>query len=135
MNVRGSRAEVIVRERVEPPEVVDVRSPADIIAAKTGLITEMNVFEGRAEAERGQMVLAGETLVSGTLGSLSGRVRRVHALGEIRARTWYEISEKTPLEYISKRYTGETVSRKSVAVGNYRINLYINGSISLDCCD
>ena len=135
VNVRGSRAEVIVRERVEPPEVVDVRSPADIIAAKTGLITEMNVFEGRAEAERGQMVLAGETLVSGTLGSLSGRVRRVHALGEIRARTWYEISEKTPLEYISKRYTGETVSRKSVAVGNYRINLYINGSISLDCCD
>lgn len=135
VNVKGCRAEVIVREKVDAPELVNSDRGADIIASRTGLISEMNVFAGAPKAQKGDTVLKGEVLISGTLNSLSGKVRRVHALGEVQARTWYEISEKIPLEYISKRYTGETKSKKSIIIGNYRINLYISGRISLDLCD
>lgn len=135
VNVKGCRAEVIIRERVEPPEIVDMGSPADMIAARTGLICEMSVFEGAAQAKKGDTVLQGELLISGTMPSLSGKTRLVRSLGVIKARTWYEISEKMPLEYISKRYTGETKTKKSLIIGNYRLNLYLNGGISLDACD
>lgn len=135
VNVKGCRAEVIIRERVDPPEIVDMGSPADMIAARTGLICEMSVFEGAAQAQKGDTVLQGELLISGTMPSLSGKTRLVRSLGVIKARTWYEISEKMPLEYISKRYTGETKTKKSLIIGNYRLNLYLNGGISLDACD
>lgn len=135
VNVQGCRAEVIIRERVDPPEIVAINSPADIIAAKTGLICEMSVFEGAAQAAKGDTILKGEPLISGTMPSLSGKTRHVRSLGIVKARTWYEISEKMPLEYISKLYTGETKTKKSLIIGNYRLNLYLNGGISLDACD
>lgn len=135
VNVKGCRAEVIVREKIDMPKLAGSDKPADIIASRTGLISEMNVFAGAPKVQKGDTVLKGEVLISGTLNSLSGRVRRVQALGDVEARTWYEISEKMPLEYISKRYTGETKSKKSLIIGNYRINLYFNGRIPLDLCD
>ncbi len=135
VNVSGCKAEVIVRERVDRPETVDLKKPTDIIAARTGLICEMSVFEGLRKAEKGTTVLKGELLISGTMPSLAGRTRLVHSQGIVKARTWYEFSEKIPLEYISKRYTGETKTKKSLIIGNYRLNLYFNGGISLDACD
>lgn len=135
VNVSGCKAHVIVRERVEPPAIPDPRIPADIIAEKTGLICEMSVFDGERQAEKGDTVLQGELLISGTMPSLSGKTRQVRSQGVVKARTWYEISLKIPLEYISKRYTGETVSKKSLNIGNYRVNLYLNGGIPLDDCD
>lgn len=135
VNVNGCKAEVIVRERVERPKTIDLKAPTDIIAAKTGLICEMSVFEGSKHAEKGDTVLKGELLISGTMPSLSGKTRRVHSQGVVKARTWYEFSEKIPLEYIGKRYTGETKTKKSLIIGNYRLNLYLNGGISLDACD
>ena len=135
VNVNGCKAEVIVRERVDRPKTIDLKAPTDIIAAKTGLICEMSVFEGAKQAEKGDTVLKGELLITGTMPSLSGKTRRVHSQGVVKARTWYEFSEKIPLEYISKRYTGETKEKKSLIIGNYRLNLYFNGGISLDACD
>lgn len=135
VNVSGCKAEVIVRERIDRPETVDIKQPTDIIAAKTGLICEMSVFEGLKQADKGETVMQGELLISGTMPSIAGKTRHVHSQGIIKARTWYEISEKIPLEYISKRYTGETKTKKSLIIGNYRLNLYLNGGISLDACD
>lgn len=135
VNVNGSKAEVIVRERVARPQTVDLKTPTDIIAAKTGLICEMSVFEGAKHAEKGETVMQGELLISGSMPSLSGKTRRVHAQGTVKARTWHEFSAKIPLEYIGKHYTGETKTKKTLIIGNYRLNLYFNGGISLDACD
>ena len=135
VNVQGCRAEVIIRERTEAPEIVDQKTPADVIAARTGLISELSVFQGQALVKKGDTVLQGELLISGTMPSIAGETRHVHSQGVIKARTWYEISEKIPLEYISKLYTGETIRKKSIIIGNYRLNLYLNGGISLDYCD
>ncbi len=65
VNVYGSRAEVITRERVQRPEIVNERIPADIVARKAGIISDMNVYSGAAAVHEGQTVLKGEMLVSG----------------------------------------------------------------------
>ncbi len=135
VNVTGCRALVIVRERRLPPPMADEKTPTDIVAAKTGLITELRVFSGVPVTEVGATVLQGETLVTGRRGSLSGRERLLASRALVRARTWYELSAWMPLSCTGKRYTGRVERRYALLLGNSRINFYKNGSAPLDGCD
>ena len=53
VNVRGSRAEVLVRGAVVAPEIWEEKTAADVTAAKAGVITEIRVLEGEARASVG----------------------------------------------------------------------------------
>ena len=135
VNFTGSRAQVIVRERVPKPQMTDDSIPADIIAARSGIITKVCVYEGKSLLKAGDSVVAGDTLVSGTVESLSSGVRDVHARAEIYARTWYEISERIPAMYGEKVYTGKKFSRKALIFFGKRLNLYFSCGISYAACD
>ena len=130
VNIRGSRADVLVRERIPVPDIVDVNTPAVVIAAKSGIITKMSVLEGTPLVGVGDTVEKGDMLVSGLLGSRSLKTRAVHALAEIEARTWYEMSSQMPVETIVKRYSGEEKKRHSLTILQNRINFYWNSGIS-----
>ena len=132
VNVYGSRAVVSVRDRTPPPEMVDTRTACDIAAEKSGLIEKVQVYAGSPLVEKGDTVLVGEKLVTGDLESAQGSRRQVHALAEIYARTWYEFSAQMPLEQQSKAYSGEEFTRRALYIGNWRLNFYLNGGISLD---
>ncbi len=105
VNVSGSRATVLVRERREIPELRRTE-PAEIRAARSGIIQSVTVWEGRALVEPGDAVLEGELLVSGRLESLSRPAREVRAAAEIRAETWRELIAVCPLEMLQTRETG-----------------------------
>ena len=84
VNVYGSRAEVIVRERVAKPEMISDGEAVDIVAGKSGFVTQVLALNGSAEVRRGQAVSAGDTLISCRV---PWEKDPVHAYGEIRART------------------------------------------------
>ena len=130
VNVSGSRAYVLVRERTEPPEIVDESIPANLVAAKTGVITRMEVYNGSPQFKAGQTVLAGELLVSGVVDTPTVGVRFLHAEGKVYARTWYELSAETPLAAEEKAYTGRETTRLTLVLWGRRINLYLDGGIS-----
>lgn len=129
VRVNGSRAEVIVRERRPRPELIDGSKAADIIAGKTGMIENIAVLEGRALVKKGDMVLAGQTLISGELTDLQGEKRTVRALGDVSARTWYTLGAQTPSEYSEKSYTGRKHSSVSIKICDLKINLYFDSGI------
>ncbi|NLO48353.1 MAG: sporulation protein YqfD [Clostridiales bacterium] len=131
VNVYGCKAEVIVRERIDKPEIINESEPSEVRADKTGLITQINVYTGKPLVKKGDMVFSGQTLITGQLDSIGSGVRFVHAMGDVTARTWYKLSAGMPLEYITKRYTGENIERRSIMVGNIRVNLYFNAGISM----
>ncbi|MGI5936553.1 MAG: sporulation protein YqfD [Oscillospiraceae bacterium] len=135
VNVQGSRAEVLVRERTLKPEIVDEKTPHDIVAGKTGIISEMRVYRGAAAVSVGQTVLAGEKLVSCYVPSSFAPPRMVHALADVKARTWYEISAAAPLKYREKAYTGRESTKYALILGTKRINFYLNSGISEPNCD
>ncbi len=135
VNINGSKAHVIVHERVPMPELVDGSIPTVIYAEKSGLITDMTVLSGKKTAEKGDTVMQGEVLVTGVMDSLSSGTRFVHAMAEVQARTWYEISAQMPLKYSIKTYTGEAIERKSVILGKKIINFYLNGGKVWAMCD
>ena len=97
VNVRGSSASVEVRAAVEKPEITDPRQAADVTASRSGVITEIHVFEGETLVSRGDAVTTGQTLVSAERAARGGETRFVHARAEITAHTWYELTASAPL--------------------------------------
>ena len=130
VNVSGSRAEVIVRERVPKPEMHGGTTPTDVVAAKSGIITELHIFEGRSTLKVGDTVVKGDILAEGKIESLSSGTRYVHAMAEVRARTWYEFSACIPAEYVSNVPTGEKKTRTALIFCGKRLNLYFRYGIS-----
>ena len=97
VNVRGSRAEVVVRERIPKPLIIPEKEACDVVAAKSGIVLEMQVLRGETMVKPGQTVLEGETLVSGLVSSSFAPPRLEHAMAEVKARTWYELTATAPL--------------------------------------
>ena len=135
VNVRGSTASVEVRAAVEKPEITDPRQAADVTAARSGVITEIRVFEGEALVSRGDAVTAGQTLVRCERAARRGETRTVHARAEITAHTWYELTASAPLTAQEKESAGAARYRFALLLGNTRINFYADSGISGTECD
>jgi len=135
VNISGSRAQVKVRERTIRPEIVDINIPANIVAAKAGVVTSVGAFMGAPSVRAGDTVLPWDILISSEVTSLYSETRYVHALGEVEARTWYEITAATPLENIQKIRTGQQMTRMALRLGQKRINFYFDSGISQVSCD
>lgn len=94
VNLHGTRAEVLVREKLPTPELRDETTPAHVISAATGIITHMEVLEGQPSFQEGDTVLEGEVLISGVVDLKEPKYATVdpgsavHARGNIYARTW-----------------------------------------------
>ena len=98
IELRGIVALVRVVERTGPPAK---KQSADLVAARDGLIVKVVVYQGTPVAAEGEMVRAGQLLVSGTEVSAGpdGTLlsRQVTASGRIEARVWDEARAYMPL--------------------------------------
>lgn len=135
LNVRGSCAEVIVHERISKPEIISEKGSCDIVAAKSGLITDISVLEGQKNHAKGDTVTKGEVLISGTMESLTADDRSVRAQGSVKARTWYEINAKMPLEERRKSGIKREKTRYSLIIGKNRIKISADSRNQSASCD
>lgn len=130
VNTVGSVANVVVREKIEVPEMYDRSKPVSIYAKKDGQINKLTVLNGKNLVEKGDSVLAGETIVTGKMDSIDGDIRFVHAKAKVYARTWYDAAAKMPSEIFEKSYTGEKEVKRAIIFGGKRLNLYFDSRIS-----
>ena len=135
VNVHNSRAEVVIHERINKPEIVDESEYADICAAKAGYITKLSVLEGKALVAVGDTVSKGDKLISGTMDSETAGDRHVHAMGTVQARTWYEINAQTPLYETVKGEKKHSKSRYSLVFGKKRIKISADSRNNSSSCD
>lgn len=135
VSIRGSRAEVIVREARTGPEPVAEKEFVNIVAEKAGLITSVEPLRGTAVTAEKRTVLPGETLIAGyTTGryAVQGATR---AIGEVWARTWYERTAAAPVDMTIRTPSGEKQRKWSLILGKIRINFFKGSSICPDGCD
>ena len=135
LNVRGSRATVLVLEREEKPQLYDEKKAADLIALRDGEIAEMTVKNGRALVATGQLVTAGEILVSSQMESVSGDARSVRAEGTVTAETWREERVYLSPAAQEKSRRGGVHLILGLKCGKRRLNLAPKGRKELDECD
>lgn len=135
VNVSGSRAIVLVEERMEKPEIYIESAGADIVAARTGIIRRLSVLNGTPLVGTGQSVTAGETVISGTMESLSRDARCVRAQGGVTADTWYEFSAVCPAQMQEKTPRAGVRRRFALKFGKSRYNFYFSSGNTVDGCD
>lgn len=143
LNLRGTRAEVIVRERVPPPALREDEIPTDVISSATGIITHLEPWSGDAQFQEGDTVCRGDVLISGTMVlDAPPRVETpilgemlTHAEGRVLARTWHTVTARIPLTAQVKSHTGRQTVRRSLSVLGKRLNFYENSGISYERYD
>lgn len=135
VNTSGSKAYVLVRERTEKPDVFDESEPSVVYAYKSGEITKLSVLNGVPMVAVGDVVEAGQILVSGVSDSLSSGKRSEHAAADVIAKTCYDLSAQIPLKCSIKNYTGNKEEKTSIIVCGKRINLFTNSRISYEYYD
>lgn len=142
INIHGTRAEVIVRERDPAPALREEDVASNVISAATGVITHIEPWVGDAQVQVGEAVCAGDVLISGymqmdTPTPLETEMEPmlVHAEGKVLARTWRTLTAQISLTAQGKRYTGEETTHYSLSVLGKRLKFYQNGSIPYENYD
>lgn len=135
LNMSNSRLEVIIHERTEKPDIINEAEPRSIYAKKSGIITNVSVLQGRSAVNIGDTVCEGDVLVSGLMESETGDDRQVHAIADVTARTWYEISAVSPLTENKKSEKDSGNLKLSLLSGKNRINFYSDSRNEEPSCD
>ena len=135
LNVRGSRATVLVLERREKPEIYDESAAAELVASRDGVVRALSIKNGTALVARGEPVAKGQTLVGAAMDSPSGRTRLVRAEGGVTADTWPErVIFLSPGAREKERERGIRVLL-GFRIGKSRAELVTNSRKELDECD
>ncbi len=135
VNVSGSCARVWVAERLEKPEIYLERDAADIVASRTGILRELTVLNGHPLVRRGSAVVKGETIVTGSLDSLTHPTHRVRAAARALADTWYEWTSVEPDERVTKTERESRMGCIALKFGKKRVNLLSKSRKELDGYD
>lgn len=133
--MNGVVAEVQVRELVSASgEKPEEGIYANMVAGEDGVIEMVRVFEGQAAVKSGDIVRAGDVVISGVmekkdLNLPDGGVRYEYAAGEVLAKTVRRIDVEIALEREEKVYTGRETVKKSVKIFGNVVNLFKNTGI------
>ncbi len=133
--MNGTVAEVQVRELVKPETVRHEDGVyANVVAAEGGEIEIVRVFEGQAAVKKGDVVKAGDLVISGIVEKKDpyqpeGGFRYEYAAGEVIARTARSIEVEIGLQREEKVYTGEETVRKNIKIFGNLVKLFQNSGI------
>jgi len=124
VSLTGTRAVIEVVEKTLPKQ--EDKSPADIIAVKAGIITEIIAIAGQSAVKQGDTVKKGDLLIKGVLAALPPQTpvpgqppaaleppKLLRANGIIKARVWYESYGEAALVETHWERTG----RQTVGIG------------------
>lgn len=128
---------VVEKNPIERPDIIV--PPADVVAAKDGVITSIIVLAGRAvvgegaTVKKGDLLILGRQPVAGTSAPEGGETelqaapageKDVVAKGIVRARVWYQAYAEAPLHTLSHVPTGKTWRRADLVVAGRTIPLF-----------
>lgn len=123
VKLRGTRAEIEVKERTIPPPMVPDDRPCSIVAGRDGIITKIVSSKGDVLVAQGEPVKKGQVLVTGIIERVNADIRYVHSSADIKARTWYERKFAVPLERVVKSRNGNKTIKIYIKFGSKVFNI------------
>ena len=125
LNIRGTTATLLVRERTVPPQRIDTKVPANVVAARDGQIVSMAVTDGRAAVQKGDAVREGEILVSGVFEDRWGLNHLLRANAKVIARVPESLAVEVPLTQSRAVPSGRVVKRRYLELPGVRLPLFL----------
>lgn len=120
VHINGGVATIEALEKV-PGVKPQVTSPQNIVAAKMGVVRRVFATRGEVVVSPGQVVQAGQTLISG---SLAGGTVQVAAEGKVYAEVWYTSKVIMPLQVSATELSGWSVRKYYLTLGNGRVQVW-----------
>ena len=124
ISIKGTNAIVKVVKAKEAPNIIDEKEYSNIVAQKSGIITQIIAQNGTAKVKQGDMVEKGQILIEGTMEGKYTGIRQVHSLGEVKAIVQYSQTEKINLKEEQKVKTGKKETKYGINFNNFQINFY-----------
>lgn len=97
IRIEGSTLKVLVKEKVNPPELSDKQQMGNIIAERGGEIKRIFVTSGTAMVSPGDIVNKNDLLIQGVRG-IDENIHEVPAKGVVIANTFYEMSSEVQIK-------------------------------------
>ena len=135
VQVSGCRAQVQVRQRVRPPALIAELPPQNVVARRSGVVTNVAALGGKAVVHPGSTVEEGELLISGCVDYDASAAKLLPAAGKVEARTWYTLETSLCTERMEKQPTGRTRHSLSLVLGTRRIKIFGRTGICPETCD
>lgn len=135
VNLIGTTARVEVIEKKPKEGKTQTTSPANLVAAADGRIVRFSLRNGWESVEVGDVVRAGELLVSGVGERKDGGTQLVCAEGQVYAEVIHELSVEIPLQYRKKVFGEPQNAKKSIIFFGKEIKLFQNAGILGGSCD
>jgi similar to stage IV sporulation protein len=126
----GTKVEVKIVERTMPPEVINKDTPINIIASKAGIITKILSYKGQPVVKVGDYVKPNQILIMGKITNTENLLSDpTHAMGIVKARTWYENIKEVNYNYKYEIRSGRfkekifyVINNKKICLKNSKIN-------------
>lgn len=121
-SLTGTRLHVEIKETLDRKTKQNPKTPCDIVANKTGIVTALSVKSGTPLVSVGDRVKKGSTLISGLIYYYSDDFQvtetdKIKADGEITMKTEESYKETIPMEYYEKEFGKEKSRLKSIYAG------------------
>lgn len=134
ISAKGIDLRVIINEKPKLPELLPKTTPADILAAKDGVVSSVIVLQGQAMVKEGQVVNKGDVLISGQLIFGDVPYRYISASGSVIARVWYSASIEVPMYQMAVFRTGRVSKVRYLDMLGMRIHIDGENSFSNSEC-
>ena len=134
VNIKGTVVSVQIRE-TEPVPAQIPKKPANLVAARDGVVTMPLIFEGECLVAPGEVVRAGQILAGGILDTQNHGYRTTRAAGQVLARTVQTYTLRVPFSYEEKVYTGEERHALALLFFHRAHNFFKNTVQNIDDCD
>lgn len=123
INIKGSLAEVSLKQRQIPPTIIPKSQPCNIKSSTDAQVVRMEVYNGTPVVNDGDAVVKGQILVSGIFEDKWGGNAFKHADAKIWALTKKSMSDEISLNQEKHIPTDKVVKRKKMKVFGLEIPL------------
>lgn len=129
---KGTTFQIEVQEKTIVKKK-EVKGPSNLVATKDGVISYVYISKGMPKVKVDDFVEAGDILVSGDIGDEKKdddkvKPKLVESIGEIVAKTWYEVSVTIPLKAEYQELTGEKDKKLYMGFGDLHVPFWGFGS-------
>ncbi len=132
VNLRGTVARVQIREAITPTKPAVL--PAELVAARDGVVVLPLVFEGEVLVREGDVVRAGQVLAGGVIESEKHGTRMTRAAGQVWARTVHTYRVEVPFSYEETVLTGKRGYDVDLLFFGFRLKVFKNsGNLPKEC--
>lgn len=118
--IEGTKLDVNILERQNPPNIEEDKSPCDLVAKKDGEIQRVYTKSGTSIVEEGQIVKKGDILVRGVQGKEESTYE-VKAEGKVMAKTFYEDIKNIKIPKVNRVRTGNKIVNRYIVVKDKKI--------------